>query len=487
VLAANGKPTDALKSYQAALAIRTKLAEANPSDSEFQRDLAASYNNHGLLLKQIGKPADALKSLEAALAIRRKLADANPLVSEFQRQVAETRYNIDTALIATGKPADALRSYRAVLAIQQKLADANPSVNKFQSDLATFHDGVAHLLREAGKPADALESLEKGLAIRQKLADANPSASEFESDLAGSHNNIGTLLLQTGKPADALKCYQAALAIRKKLAREQPESPDFASELGGSLNNVALIDMHAKRFMEARDTVRQAIEAQRKALASNPAHPTYRRFMAKHLTLLIAATRALGEFEGLALAQRQLVELHETDPAMAAVDARLKAIVKGEQQPKDVGERLQLAQRAHELTRYAASARLWQEAFKAEPRLGDDRRAGHRYNAACAAALAGCGQGKDDPPPSADQKVQLRRQAFDWLTTDLGAWAKELQTANKDERSGVVKSLEHWQQDPDLAGIRDDAALAKLAEAERAAIRKLWGEVDALLKKASRP
>ena len=39
--------------------------------------------------------------------------------------------------------------------------------------------------------------------------------------------------------------------------------------------------------------------------------------------------------------------------------------------------------------------------------------------------------------------------------------------------------------DPDLAGIRDEAALVKLPEEEQKAFRTLWAEVEALLKKAS--
>src|SRR5262249_40166171 len=149
-------------------------------------------------------------------------------------------------------------------------------------------------------------------------------------------------------------------------------------------------------------------ECQRSALASYPAHPTYRQFMANNLNDLIQATRALGDSKGLAEAQRQLVEFRETDPTMAKFDARLKAIIRGDLPPKDAGECLQLAQRAYELSRYAAAAQLWQQAIELCPRLGDDRQAQHRYNAACAAALAGCGHGKDDPPPSDDEKIKLR-------------------------------------------------------------------------------
>src|SRR5262249_39988333 len=150
--------------------------------------------------------------------------------------------------------------------------------------------------------------------------------------------------------------------------------------------------------------LRQAVECQRRALASNRTHPTYRQFMMYHLNILIQATRALGDVKGRVEAERQLVELRETDPAMAAFHARLRTIVKGEQRPNDAGERLQFAQRAYEIARHAAGARLWQEALESDPRLADNRQAQHRYNAACAAALAGCGQGKDDPPPSDHQK-----------------------------------------------------------------------------------
>jgi hypothetical protein len=46
--------------------------------------------------------------------------------------------------------------------------------------------------------------------------------------------------------------------------------------------------------------------------------------------------------------------------------------------------------------------------------------------------------------------------------------------------------LRHWQKDPDLAGLRDAAALARLPAGEQTEFRKLWAEVAALLAKAQR-
>jgi hypothetical protein len=44
--------------------------------------------------------------------------------------------------------------------------------------------------------------------------------------------------------------------------------------------------------------------------------------------------------------------------------------------------------------------------------------------------------------------------------------------------------LQHWQQDADLASVRNKDALAKLPAEEQKAFTQLWADVAALLKKA---
>ena len=48
----------------------------------------------------------------------------------------------------------------------------------------------------------------------------------------------------------------------------------------------------------------------------------------------------------------------------------------------------------------------------------------------------------------------------------------------------IVQTLKHWQQDADLAGVREGEALAKLPEEEQKAWQDLWSDVETLLKKA---
>ncbi len=107
----------------------------------------------------------------------------------------------------------------------------------------------------------------------------------------------------------------------------------------------------------------------------------------------------------------------------------------------------------------------------------------HRYNAACAAALAGCGQGKDAKDLSANDRARLRKHAVAWLHPDLKFWEKRMRSSSRGARE-VVKKLEHWLGDRDLAGVRDPEELTKLPYEEMEAWRAFWAEVRELLKKA---
>jgi hypothetical protein len=77
--------------------------------------------------------------------------------------------------------------------------------------------------------------------------------------------------------------------------------------------------------------------------------------------------------------------------ALLALEARLPAVLRGEARPGDAAERLRFAEVCHLKKRYADAASLFEKAFADKPQLADDMQAAHRYNAACAAALAGGG------------------------------------------------------------------------------------------------
>src|SRR5690606_27211474 len=114
--------------------------------------------------------------------------------------------------------------------------------------------------------------------------------------------------------------------------------------------------------------------------------------------------------------------------------------------------------------RHEIATHLWDDALKHDPKLAADRKTQHRYNAACAAALAAAGTGEGDPKPDDATRAKLRGQALGWLRAELDTWSKALDTQDPKARAVVDRILRHWQRDPDLAGVRDQAGLDRLPE-----------------------
>jgi serine/threonine-protein kinase len=165
------------------------------------------------------------------------------------------------------------------------------------------------------------------------------------------------------------------------------------------------------------------------------------------------------------------------------LDARLPRILKGTEKPQSAVEQIELAELCRIRKLYAAAALFYASAFAAEPKLAQDVPKGVRYNAACAAVLAGCALGKDPEKPDEKERARWRRQALDWLREDLSWWARMIENGTAQARVSARQWLHHAQRDPDLAGIRDEELLAKLSAQEQKAFAQLWADVAELLKK----
>jgi eukaryotic-like serine/threonine-protein kinase len=484
LLSQMGRLEETLASYKQAFALFEPLARDNPSNTDYQSRLALSHHNIGDLMREMGRWPEALASHEQARKIQEQLASENPSVIRFQSELAYSYLSIGFLKNVTGRPAETLSSYEQARAIQERLAQENPAVIRFQSDLALTLHNIATELNRIGRPTEALSSYEQARVLRERLAGENPTISLHQINLAATLNDLGVLQGGMTRWAEAMGSFEQARAIRERLAREQPESPDIASELGGTLSNMAWVALNNRQFEKAWDHSKRAIEWQRKALAANPNRPQSRLFLANHLKNLIQSAEGLGRADEAAKAQGELDELHNSDPRIVALDARLSDVLKG-QSPRDAAERLQLASHANERSLHAASARLYAEALANDPKLADDRQAQHPYNAACAAALAGSGKCKDDPQPDDGTRAKLRRQAREWLQAELAAWASCHDSGATEMKAKIAPILEHWKADSDLAGIRDEKELAKLPAEERSALKPLWTDVDRLLSKAT--
>jgi len=132
---------------------------------------------------------------------------------------------------------------------------------------------------------------------------------------------------------------------------------------------------------------------------------------------------------------------------------------------------------------YFFAYRQMSAAFAEQPKLADSLQ--NRYNAACVAALAGCGQGKDADKLDTKERARLRKQALDWLRANLKANRQQMDKTPDKAGPVIARRMQHWLQDTDFAGVRGAEALARLPEAERKEWQKLWEEVEALRQRAA--
>jgi hypothetical protein len=161
--------------------------------------------------------------------------------------------------------------------------------------------------------------------------------------------------------------------------------------------------------------------------------------------------------------------------------------LKGTEKPASAAEHIEFAHLCMLKKEYAAAARFSRDAFTAEPRIAENVPSAIRYGAACAAALAGCGEGKDAKKLDDKERALWRSQALDWLRQDLTWWGKALDRGDARTKSQVRQLMRHWQADRDLAGVRDKVGLARLPDEERKQWQRLWSDVDALLRRVSEP
>jgi hypothetical protein len=172
--------------------------------------------------------------------------------------------------------------------------------------------------------------------------------------------------------------------------------------------------------------------------------------------------------------------VHDPEQVVENERRRVSDIVSGNHVPADAGERTEFARLCHAHGLNVAAARLCQEGY-------DDLGPAGRYLAACAAALAGTGQGQDAATLSEPEQARWRDRALTWLRAELAQQTRRLSKDPQRWREPVEKALRQWRADSRMASVRDEAALARLPAAEQEDWRRLWQEVASLERSAGQP
>jgi tetratricopeptide (TPR) repeat protein len=415
---------------------------------------AGPHRNLGVVLLRQRK-------LDEAIACFRQAIVLNP-------RDARAHYELGNALDDKGMGDEAIRCYRQSIALDPRAAET--------------HTNLGVSLTATGKADEAIECHRRALALNPRLIRA--------------HSNLGFSLLDKGKLDDAIACFRKAIELA-------PEDPAAHSGLGDALYRKKMLDESIACYQKAlalkphnapalnnlglaladRGKVDEAIGCYRQALGSDPRLANAHRNLARALygkgraAEAVACTLRALELMPSQHPDRATVLLQLEDcRELARLEEKVPAVLRGQVKPASAREGLELAALCQRKQKFAAAARLYVEGFALHSGRVDELAALYRYNAACAAAQAACGQGEDSTTLTAMQRLALRRQALTWLNAELGR-GKRLLGQGTISAKQVTKVLARWQSDPHLASLRELAALKQLSGQERDACARFWAAV----------
>jgi serine/threonine-protein kinase len=325
---------------------------------------------------------------------------------------------------------------------------------------------------------------------------------EIDPNAVPSYDFLGSVLADLGRHEEAIAAY-------RRLMKNEPENTVLPMYLAKSLvalgrKKEALAELRAAiarkpandwiipqlhRLLRTEGQTDEAIRTFRKAVTVEP-----RSFVA--WDGLIDALLDEGRFSEAREAIQTRLKLRATDAdrraqrrqleicnLLLAVEAKLPAILDGKEDPIEVPTKLAIAEWCLKYKRFTmAAARVYASVLSTQPPPADLITA-HRFDAACAAALAGCGVGGDAATLDERRRVEVRKQALEWLTAEYDAWAERHRAARLGDRTLAARTLRTWSTCDELKEVRDEQALTKLPAEEERAWKALWEKVGALATK----
>ncbi len=281
VLRAEGDLTAALAEYRAALALRERLAVANPTVGQRQRELQIVLDKIGDILLAQQDQKGAVEVYTRSLGLAEQLAAADPSANN-RRDVSVSNNKLGDVMLANGDRAGALARYQAALAIREQLARETPALAA-QRDLSTSYDRIGEVHVERGELDDAVELYRKSLAIAERVAKDDNSAAH-QRDLAMSHAQVGDVLVEKADLVGAMTSYRAALAIRQALVDGDPANLEWQRDLALSYDSLGDIMMIQHNTIGALGVYGASLALSRTLALRDPSNARWQRDLAYALS-----------------------------------------------------------------------------------------------------------------------------------------------------------------------------------------------------------
>ncbi len=461
-----------------ALRVQGSYAEATVYyDRAIDKDktYARSYTNKGLMLENQGLLNEAINLYQEAI--------------DNDKNYAWAHYNLAHLLLAKGREADAKAEYMQALELDPKNAKAGEGLRTIS-------------LREGMKLAELQRSWRMGLAdgptdpnawfgyaelslflgdraeyewARRQLLDRFGSSTS--PDVTEPVSRAVLLLPLEGEDLEkAVSLADIAVASRETTPPWIYRYYEFAQ---------GLVDYRTGRFGDALDVMMHDASTVMGPAPRLVAAMAYQRLGSEADARKMLATAEMErDWSESAATERDIWIQHILRrEAEQLIAPKMAAFLAGEYEPRDELDREIFIGECQFRGMHGAAAVLYSKIFAARPELMADLSNNARLFAARSAAMAGCGRSVDSAKLDVESRARWRRQARQWLSSDVQARLVEALKGKVPVRTLVRQTLNGLKGSADFAGIRDASEIADLGSDERAECVALWSQVDGAIRK----
>ncbi|MBV9558635.1 MAG: tetratricopeptide repeat protein, partial [Pseudolabrys sp.] len=203
----------ALAAYREALdLLRAAFAEL-PQNTRLMENVSVAYAKVALVLGRMKRPDETVENYRAALALRQKLVELDPSNWNWRALLAEVSNRLAAALSQTGKLEEARPLFRDSIERYRAISQHDPRNAVWRRNLAIGLNLYAFAILATDR-AGALDAFHESVPIFRELASgASPPASALV-DL------VRTLLSVAELGEDARKNYEEALSLLQRLEQQ---------------------------------------------------------------------------------------------------------------------------------------------------------------------------------------------------------------------------------------------------------------------------
>jgi tetratricopeptide (TPR) repeat protein len=262
----------ALEAYATAIDLRTRLVAAAPEERDFQRTLANTYMNIGLVEMQTNA-SGARPSMKKAQAIRTSLLADGAADPKVERDYAMGHYNLALLARAHDQFDDAEQSFQQAVTLFDALARQDPADLTLSYQLAIACRKHGDLQSSRNRPNEAINLYAKSRDVMASLAEKNPGVTEYHIALAEIDLSIGRAEYQLGHLDSARTAFENAQAILTTLLAEHASDQRCRHNYIAAMGAVAKLHREAGRRAEAEKVYEALAQQLRQILERNPDLP----------------------------------------------------------------------------------------------------------------------------------------------------------------------------------------------------------------------